>query len=171
MPLSLWGLKFVGGKSRSRFVAQWRHAGALNAHVEGAFTGHAVMKVLGHQLGSEQHFDEVNERLHHASFGAQFISGTIQPMMMLLGNLNYVVIAVAGGLIFANGSMSIGGCRRLFSTRPIHPTADPDGVDVHPCASPEALRRSGSSSFSMLLKNPPIRRSASTLRALMVFRP
>lgn len=114
VPLSLWGLKFIGGKSRSRFVAQWRHTGALNGHVEEAFTGHAVMKVFGHQIESEQHFDEVNERVHAASFGAQFISGTIQPMMMLLGNLNYVVIAVAGGLMVANGSMSIGGVQAFI---------------------------------------------------------
>jgi ATP-binding cassette, subfamily B, multidrug efflux pump len=114
VPLSLWGLKFIGGKSRSRFVAQWRHTGALNGHVEEAFTGHAVMKVFGHQVESEQHFDEVNERVHSASFGAQFISGTIQPMMMLLGNLNYVVIAVAGGLMVANGSMSIGGVQAFI---------------------------------------------------------
>ncbi len=114
VPLSLWGLKFIGGKSRSRFVAQWRHTGALNGHVEEAFTGHAVMKVFGHQVESEQHFDEVNERLHSASFGAQFISGTIQPLMMLLGNLNYVVIAVAGGLMVANGSLSIGGVQAFI---------------------------------------------------------
>ena len=114
IPLSLWGLKFIGGKSRSRFVAQWRHTGALNGHVEEAFTGHAVMKVFGHQVESEQHFDEVNERLHRANFGAQFISGTIQPMMMVLGNLNYVVIAVAGGLMVANGSLSIGGVQAFI---------------------------------------------------------
>ena len=114
IPLSLWGLKFIGGKSRSRFVAQWRHTGALNGHVEEAFTGHAVMKVFGHQVESEQHFDEVNERLHRANFGAQFISGTIQPMMMVLGNLNYVVIAVAGGLMVASGSLSIGGVQAFI---------------------------------------------------------
>ena len=114
VPLSLWGLKFIGAKSRTRFVAQWRHTGALNGHVEEAFTGHAVMKVFGHQAESERHFDEVNARLHAASFEAQFISGAIQPMMMLLGNLNYVVIAVAGGLMVASGSMSIGGVQAFI---------------------------------------------------------
>ncbi len=114
IPLSLWGLKFIGGKSRSRFVAQWRHTGALNGHVEEAFTGHAVMKVFGHQVESEQHFDEVNERLHRANFGAQFISGTVQPMTMVLGNLNYVVIAVAGGLMVASGALSIGGVQAFI---------------------------------------------------------
>ncbi len=114
VPLSLWGLKFIGGKSRTRFVAQWRHTGALNGHVEEAFSGHADMKVFGQQVESEKHFDEVNERLHGASFGAQFISGTVQPMMMLLGNLNYVVIAVAGGLMVASGSMSIGGVQAFI---------------------------------------------------------
>jgi ATP-binding cassette, subfamily B, multidrug efflux pump len=114
VPLSLWGLKFIGGKSRSRFVAQWRDTGALNGHVEEAFTGHAVMKVFGHQRESEERFDEINQRVQTASFGAQFISGTIQPMMMLLGNLNYVVIAVAGGLMVSSGSLSIGGVQAFI---------------------------------------------------------
>jgi ATP-binding cassette, subfamily B, multidrug efflux pump len=114
VPLSLWGLKFIGGKSRSRFIAQWRDTGALNGHVEEAFTGHAVMKVFGHQRESEERFDEINQRVQTASFGAQFISGTIQPMMMLLGNLNYVVIAVAGGLMVSTGSLSIGGVQAFI---------------------------------------------------------
>ena len=43
-------------------------------------------------------FDEQNEELYQSSFGAQFISGTIQPAMMFLGNLNFLAIAVIGGL-------------------------------------------------------------------------
>ena len=80
----------------------------LNAQVEEAFTGHALVKVFGRQRDVEERFSDKNEELYEASFGAQFISGTIQPAMMFLGNLNYVAIAVIGGLRVASGAMSIG---------------------------------------------------------------
>jgi ATP-binding cassette subfamily B protein len=53
-------------------------------------------------------FERENEALYQASFGAQFISGVIMPLMMFIGNINYVVIAVLGGVRVANGTMSLG---------------------------------------------------------------
>ena len=108
IPASLFLVRFVAARSRARFIAQWRYTGLLNAHVEEAFTGHTLVKVFGRQGDVEATFDTQNEELYKASFGAQFISGTIQPMMMFLGNLNYVVIAVIGGLRVSTGAMSIG---------------------------------------------------------------
>ncbi len=108
IPTSVWLIRFVGSRSRRRFIAQWRHTGMLNAHVEEAFTGHAIVRVFGQRGRAEERFDEINAQLHDAGFGAQFVSGTIQPAMMFLGNLNYVVIAVLGGVRVAGGSMSIG---------------------------------------------------------------
>ena len=95
-------------RSQGLFVAQWRRTGKLNAHIEEAFTGHALVKVFGRQREVEDVFAEENEALFESSFGAQFVSGLIMPMMMFLGNLNYVVIAVLGGVRVANGSMSLG---------------------------------------------------------------
>ena len=66
------------------------------------------MKVFGRQHDVEQRFNDKNDELFDASYGAQFISGTIQPAMMFLGNLNYVPIALIGGLRVASGQMSIG---------------------------------------------------------------
>lgn len=108
IPASLFTLKFIAKRSKKRFVAQWTHTGSLNAQVEEAFTGHALVKVFGRQRDVEQRFSEKNEELFDASFGAQFISGAIQPAMMFLGNLNYVVIAVIGGLRVSSGSLSLG---------------------------------------------------------------
>jgi ATP-binding cassette subfamily B protein len=106
---ALWViLRFVASRSRKKFMAQWRHTGELNAQVEEAFTGHTVVKVFGRQREVEDQFNEKNEELFEASFGAQFISGTIQPAMMFLGNLNYVAIAVIGGLRVASGQLSLG---------------------------------------------------------------
>jgi ATP-binding cassette subfamily B protein len=98
----------IAKRSQKKFVAQWAHTGALNGHIEEAFTGHELVKVFGRQREVEQVFAEKNDELYEASFGAQFISGIIMPTMMFLGNLNYVAIAVVGGLRVATGAMSLG---------------------------------------------------------------
>ena len=90
------------------FIDQWRRTGKLNAHIEETFSGHALVKVFGRQEEVERTFAEENDELYEASFGAQFVSGLIMPTMMFIGNLNYVVIAVLGGLRVANGSISLG---------------------------------------------------------------
>jgi ATP-binding cassette subfamily B multidrug efflux pump len=108
IPASLFLLRFIASRSRTKFIAQWRHTGVLNAQVEEAFTGHDLVKVFGRQEAVEERFRVENEELYQASFGAQFMSGTIQPAMMFLGNLNYVVIAVLGGIKVANGTLSLG---------------------------------------------------------------
>ncbi|MEO7371969.1 MAG: ABC transporter ATP-binding protein [Ilumatobacteraceae bacterium] len=108
IPTSLFIIRAVTARSKKRFVAQWRHTGVLNAQIEEAFTGHALVKVFGRQQDVEQRFANKNEELYTASFGAQFISGIIQPAMMFLGNINYVAIAVIGGLRVASGSLSLG---------------------------------------------------------------
>jgi ATP-binding cassette subfamily B protein len=108
VPLSLVTIRAIAKRSKSRFVAQWMHTGALNAQVEEAFTGHAIVKAFGRQREVEARFRRTNDELYQASFGAQFVSGVIQPAMMFLGNLNYVVIAVIGGLRVTSGAMTIG---------------------------------------------------------------
>jgi ATP-binding cassette subfamily B multidrug efflux pump len=108
IPASILVTGAIMRRSQKLFVAQWRRTGRLNAHVEEAYTGHALVKVFGRQREVEQVFDEENEELFKASFGAQFVSGVIMPTMMFIGNLNYVVIAVLGGLRVAGGTMSLG---------------------------------------------------------------
>ena len=108
VPLSLFLIRMIAARSKGRFLAQWRHTGTLNAQVEEAFTGHALVKVFGQSRDAEQTFSDKNDELYEASFWAQFISGTIQPAMMFVGNLNFVAIAVIGGLKVASGSMSVG---------------------------------------------------------------
>ena len=95
-------------RSQGMFIAQWRRTGKLNGHIEETYTGHALVKVFGRQHEVEEVFAQENDELFKASFGAQFVSGLIMPMMMFIGNLNYVVIAVLGGLRVASGSMSLG---------------------------------------------------------------
>ncbi|GAA2894262.1 ABC transporter ATP-binding protein [Streptosporangium fragile] len=108
IPLSMVVTGQVAKRSQKLFVAQWAHTGSLNAHIEEAFTGHELVKVFGRRPEVEEVFRARNEDLFAASFGAQFISGIIMPLMMFIGNLNYVAIAVVGGLRVAGGSMSLG---------------------------------------------------------------
>ncbi len=108
VPVTLLVTKAIAKRSQPRFIAQWRATGRLNAHIEEAFTGHEVVRVFGHQHDSEQTFAKTNDELYEASWAAQFISGLIMPMMMFVGNLNYVAIAVVGGLRVASGTMSLG---------------------------------------------------------------
>ncbi|MCQ4042061.1 ABC transporter ATP-binding protein [Streptantibioticus rubrisoli] len=108
VPLSVFVATRVGKRAQPQFVAQWKSTGKLNAHIEEMYTGHSLVKVFGRQKESAEIFEEHNEALFQAGFKAQFISGTIQPAMMFIGNLQYVLIAVIGGLRVASGTLSIG---------------------------------------------------------------
>ncbi len=98
----------IAKRSQREFVAQWQHTGTLNAHVEETHTGHAVVTAFGRQEDAEREFAAKNHELFRSSFAAQFISGIIRPAMMFLGSLNYVAVAVVGGLRVASGSMTLG---------------------------------------------------------------
>jgi len=108
VPVSLFITRGIMSRSQGQFVAQWRRTGRLNALVEESFSGHALVKVFGRQAEVERDFAVENDELHRVSLGAQFVSGLIMPAMMFVGNLNYVVIAVIGGLRVAHGSLSLG---------------------------------------------------------------
>ena len=108
VPLSILVMKQIAGYSRGKFMAQWKHTGALNAQVEETFTGHPIVKAFGRQREAQARFDATNGKLTEAGFSAQFISGCVQPATVLIGNLNYVAIAVFGGLKVANGSLGLG---------------------------------------------------------------
>jgi ATP-binding cassette subfamily B protein len=108
IPVTIVLAGLIMKRSQRHFVAQWRHTGALNGQVEEAFTGHTLVKVFGRQGEVRAKFEAQNEELYESSFGAQFLSGLIMPIMMFIGNLNYVIIAVVGGLRVAGGTMSLG---------------------------------------------------------------
>jgi ATP-binding cassette subfamily B protein len=108
VPISMFVTGAVMKRSQGMFIQQWRRTGTLNAHIEETFSGHSIVKVFGRQAEAERVFAQQNDELYEASYGAQFVSGLIMPIMMFVGNLNYVVIAVLGGLRVASGTMSLG---------------------------------------------------------------
>jgi ATP-binding cassette, subfamily B, multidrug efflux pump len=108
VPLSAIIARTVAKKAKPNFVQQWKTTAQLNGHIEEMFTGHTLVKVFGRQQESAQTFDEHNDKLFNASFKGQFISGLMMPLMMLVGNINYVLVAVVGGLKVASGTLSLG---------------------------------------------------------------
>ncbi|MFC7976381.1 ABC transporter ATP-binding protein [Streptomyces cinereoruber] len=108
VPVSVVVAARIGKRSQPHFVQQWRSTGTLNAHIEEMYTGHALVKVFGRQEESAKDFREQNEALYEAGFKAQFNSGVMQPVMFFISNINYVLVAVVGGLRVASGTLSIG---------------------------------------------------------------
>jgi ATP-binding cassette subfamily B multidrug efflux pump len=108
VPVSIYAMRRIGARARPKFIAQWKNTGDLNAQVEETFTGHAVVKAYGRQHAVEQRFRETNDQLYEASFGAQFMSSLMQPATMFLGNLQYVLVAVVGGLRVSSGAITVG---------------------------------------------------------------
>lgn len=108
VPLSVVVATQIGKRSQPQYVAQWATTGKLNGHIEEMFTGHSLVKVFGRQHEAAETFQTHNDKLYQSSFRAQFISGLIQPAMMFLSNVNYVLVAVVGGLRVASGSLSLG---------------------------------------------------------------
>jgi ATP-binding cassette subfamily B multidrug efflux pump len=108
VPISVMLTARIAKRSQRRFVAQWAHVGALNGQIEEAFTGHSLVQVFGRRREIEQRFDAKNQELFETGFRAQFISSIIMPAIMFIANLNYVAIAVVGGLRVTAGKMLLG---------------------------------------------------------------
>jgi ATP-binding cassette subfamily B multidrug efflux pump len=108
VPVSIWGMRAVARRSRPKFISQWKSTGLLNSQIEETFTGHAVVKAFGRQREVEQRFRDTNDELYESSFGAQFMSSLMQPFTMFMGNIQYVIVAVVGGLRFASGAITVG---------------------------------------------------------------
>ena len=108
VPLSGLVIAILGTRSQKQFSKQWRSTGALNGHVEEAFTGHEVALIFGRTDEMEAEFDRRNAELFGSAFKAQFLSGTIFPTMQFITYLSYVVIAVVGALRVAGGHITLG---------------------------------------------------------------
>ncbi|TBN57752.1 ABC transporter ATP-binding protein [Glaciihabitans arcticus] len=108
LPLSGAIAGFIGVRSQKLFAAQWKNTGSLNGHIEETFSGQEIVRVFGRDKEMLEEFDARNDKLYDASFGAQFMSGTIMPAMTFVSYLSYVLIAVVGGLRVASGQLTLG---------------------------------------------------------------
>lgn len=144
VPLSVVVAVLIARRSQKQFARQWERTGSLNGHVEEMYSGHNIVKLFGRQDEAIATFKKENDRLYRASFKAQFISGIIMPSMMFIGNLNYVAIAVIGGLRVASGTMSLGDVQAFIQysrqfTQPITQTASVANVVQSAVASAERV--------------------------------
>ena len=106
----LMGVVFagIGPRSQKAFTHQWARTGKINTRVEESFSGHALVQVYGRTDSVREAFAAENEELFRASLRAQFLSGIMMPIMQVIGNINYVAIAVVGGAMVASGSLRLG---------------------------------------------------------------
>jgi len=124
VPISTWITFLVARRSQEHFAVQWKETGELNAHVEEFVSGHEVIKAFGWQVHAVEVFSRSNGRLARAAAKAQYSAGVVQPLMVLMSNLNYIAVAVVGALQVIAGAMTIGGVQafiqfsRLF-TQPV----------------------------------------------------
>lgn len=108
LPLSGVIAGVVGASSQKLFVAQWKHTGELNGHIEESFTGHELVRIFNRDAEMVEEFDRRNEGLYEAAYKAQALSGTIMPSMQFVQYFIYVLIAVVGALRVTSGQMTLG---------------------------------------------------------------
>ncbi len=114
IPLSLVVTIFVARRSQKHFAGQQAALGQLNGHVEEMYTGHQIVKAFGREEEALHTFDGLNEKLYNSGWRAQFISGTIMPLMNFVTNIGYVLICVVGGIMVTRGSIGIGGIQAFI---------------------------------------------------------
>lgn len=108
IPLSMIVIRVVVSKSQGHFKNQQKYLGLVNGHVEEMYTGHDIIKAFNREKESERVFSEYNEKLCEAAWKSQFISGVMQPITILIGNLSYVAVCLLGGFLAIHGRVSIG---------------------------------------------------------------
>ena len=108
VPLSGIAAAFVVKNSQPYFKAQQKTLGNVNGHIEEMYGGHIVMKAFSGEERSISEFNDLNEKLYEAGWKAQFMSGLMQPITNLIGNIGYVGCCVLGGYLSIHNGLAIG---------------------------------------------------------------
>ncbi|MYL10254.1 MAG: ABC transporter ATP-binding protein [Acidimicrobiia bacterium] len=146
VPLSVVATRIFATRARPRFLRQWRTTGTLNAQAEDVVSGHAIVTAFGRQDQERQRFADENAKLYDSSRAAQFLSSAMQPVMMLMGNLQFVSVAVVGGLRISSGAITIGDMQAMIQyTRQF-------AMPVQQVASMAATSQSGIASLERVVE-------------------
>lgn len=136
----------IGGKSGSYFAKQQKDLGEVNGYIEEMVNGQKVVKVFCHEEKSKQEFDELNEQLCESATSANTFANILMPIMGNLGNLLYVVIAIAGGALalWGFGGLTLGGIAAFLQlsrsfTNPITQVAQQMNMVVMALAGAERI--------------------------------
>nr|WP_300279336.1 ABC transporter ATP-binding protein [Peptacetobacter sp.] len=108
IPLSVFAVRKVVGKSQKYFKNQQVFLGNLNGIVEENYGGHQIVKVFNKEKESIEEFNKVNDKLYDSSWKAQFLSGIMQPLMAFIGNLGYVMVSILGGWLVIKKAIEVG---------------------------------------------------------------
>lgn len=108
LPLGVFGIKPIVKKSQKFFLEQRKELGKINGHVEEVYSGHNIIKSFNREQAVIDEFEKTNEKLYEAGWKAQFISGIIMPLMRVMSNVTYVIVAVLGGIFVTQGKITIG---------------------------------------------------------------
>lgn len=101
-------MTLIMGRSQKYFIARQQQLGALNGHIEEAFSGHTVLRVSNAEKEFSDTFTGLNDSLYNASWKSQFLSGLMMPIMGFIGNLGYVSVCVSGAALAINGKITFG---------------------------------------------------------------
>ncbi|BBZ22332.1 ABC transporter ATP-binding protein [Mycolicibacter hiberniae] len=115
VPVTLLAVRAITRRSQRLYAAQWAATGRLGAHLEETYSGFTLVRTFGHRDWAQQRFDECNDALYRAGFGAQFLSGLIAPVTGLIANLGYVAVAVIGGFQVATGQITLGSVQAFIA--------------------------------------------------------
>lgn len=96
---SIWVTKKVGGNSAKYFVRQQMSIGKAEGYIEEIMNGQKVVQVFCHERECEEDFDKINEELFHNSENANKYANMLMPILSNIGNVMYVVVALAGGIL------------------------------------------------------------------------
>ena len=105
--LMMFVTKFIAGRSGRYFISQQRTLGALNGYIEEMINGQKVVKVFCHEEEAKEGFDKVNDAMFESADKAHTYASILMPIMVNIGNIQYVIVAMAGGALALNGIGSI----------------------------------------------------------------
>lgn len=108
IPISLFIISFVIKKSQKYFKSQQEYLGNVNGQVEELYGGHTVVQAFNVEEESIKEFNKINNKLYDSAWRAQFLSSTMQPIMMFVGNLSYVVVSILGGYLVIKNRIEVG---------------------------------------------------------------
>lgn len=98
----------IMSKSQRYFTARQKSLGELNGYVEEMYSGHEVVRISRAVDKVLDHFDGLNAAVYDANWRSQFLSGVMQPLMNVIGNLSYVAVCVFGSVLAINGTIEFG---------------------------------------------------------------
>lgn len=108
LPVSLGVVGFIVKKSQKHFNNQQRYLGKVNGMVEENFGAHVIVKAFNGDGAALEQFADSNDKLYDAAWRSNFLSGLMQPIMNLIGNLGYVVVCVIGAVFAIQGRITVG---------------------------------------------------------------